>query len=403
MPTHDTRTLARKLVDASDEQVVDVVRLVDAMPARGPAADALINPLRPRLARLRPSRPLNFTRVLFTPLTGAIVSGPHWKGGAFAIPRPALAPLARLVMARVGGVAAGSDQLQGLTSESDEARLIEVGSALWACAAEVLADASAPAEWRDEAGFSDSMFAPLARGIAAVLRQAALLRQLPGLGRPQQERAIQTIIAGTAEREPDAIGLLSAVLLARVPAYGAHVLAELARPQQRQAASAPRNSVDDLIERTVEELSGRLDASPHSTNVVHQAQSIAELATLLDAMESSARRPEIRLRVQQVRRDSDAACRAQFMSGLTSGLSDRFAELPADTADAVFSGLEQAARDLRHLERAGRRLGGGASYDAGLKATAATLAQSSDQKLVDRVRLAEILVGTDQALELLKC
>jgi len=49
------RDLQRSLLDAGDAQISRIVAMVDALPERG-SADALIAPLRPRLARLHPRR-----------------------------------------------------------------------------------------------------------------------------------------------------------------------------------------------------------------------------------------------------------------------------------------------------------------------------------------------------------
>src|SRR3954447_4825225 len=58
------RALIRGLADAGDAQLVRTVALLDSMPNRG-AADALLDPVRKRLAGLHPRRPLNFCRLLF--------------------------------------------------------------------------------------------------------------------------------------------------------------------------------------------------------------------------------------------------------------------------------------------------------------------------------------------------
>ena len=54
----EIRSLNRHLVSAQDVKILKVVAMVDALPARGDA-DSLIAPLRPRLAQLRPRRPLS--------------------------------------------------------------------------------------------------------------------------------------------------------------------------------------------------------------------------------------------------------------------------------------------------------------------------------------------------------
>ena len=53
----EIRALNRHLVSAQDAKILKVVAMVDALPQRG-EADNLIEPLRARLAQLRPGRPL---------------------------------------------------------------------------------------------------------------------------------------------------------------------------------------------------------------------------------------------------------------------------------------------------------------------------------------------------------
>ena len=74
------REASRGLVEARDDQVAQIVAMVDAMPDRG-AADHLIAPLRARLARTRPPRPLRFARLLFLPLDPLLASS-VWRGVA---------------------------------------------------------------------------------------------------------------------------------------------------------------------------------------------------------------------------------------------------------------------------------------------------------------------------------
>ena len=64
--------------------------------------------------------------------------------------------------------------------------------------------------------------------------------------------------------------------------------------------------------------------------------------------------------------------------------------------------MESAARDLRRLGRIGRRLGQPAAYDALLSQIAKTVGGLSAPGLtrMDRLRLAELLVGAEAALRL---
>jgi len=93
----EIRKLQQSLFGAEDEQIKRVVAIVDALAERG-AADRLIAPLRPRLAQLRPARPLRFCRLLFLPLDPLIVPAPKWRPMSLTIPRTVLEPLAVSVL-----------------------------------------------------------------------------------------------------------------------------------------------------------------------------------------------------------------------------------------------------------------------------------------------------------------
>jgi hypothetical protein len=82
-----------------------VLALIDDLSERG-EADALIAPLRGRLAGLRPRRKLGLTRLLFTPLNPIIVDAANWSAAALSIPRTALAPLGGQVRQGLGPAAA---------------------------------------------------------------------------------------------------------------------------------------------------------------------------------------------------------------------------------------------------------------------------------------------------------
>src|SRR5580698_2227106 len=95
------REAARRLADARDAQIMQVVAMVDAMPNRG-SADQLIAPLRDRLTRLRPPRPLRFARLLFLPLDPLIVPPARWRLEHPTIPRSVIPLLAAAVETAMG-------------------------------------------------------------------------------------------------------------------------------------------------------------------------------------------------------------------------------------------------------------------------------------------------------------
>lgn len=128
----------RGLERARDDQVLKIVRLIDALPRRA-ALDALLGPLRPRLAELRPPRPLTLPRLLFRPLDPLIVNDREWREGEGTLPRGALVPLARLVEAGLdpGQLATLRAALQN--HHFNETSVVEaIGRRLWPLAAPLL-------------------------------------------------------------------------------------------------------------------------------------------------------------------------------------------------------------------------------------------------------------------------
>jgi hypothetical protein len=63
--------------------------------------------------------------------------------------------------------------------------------------------------------------------------------------------------------------------------------------------------------------------------------------------------------------------------------------------------MEAAARHLRRVDAVGRHLGNAAFYDRALRQTTERLVAAVGLGEIDRLRLAEILLGPDAALALL--
>ena len=109
------RALQTTLAKARSEQIAQVVAAIDAMPTRG-VADDIISPLRPRLALLRPSRPLRWSRLLFMPLDPLIVPTARWQPGEPTIPRACLRLFGAMVRDGMGSDAdAIASEIEGHT------------------------------------------------------------------------------------------------------------------------------------------------------------------------------------------------------------------------------------------------------------------------------------------------
>lgn len=128
----ELRELARAATEASDSQLMKLVCTLDAMPRRG-NADTLLDPVRTRLRRLQPPRPVNLPRLLFLPLDALVVPSRDWRPDRGQVPRTAIRPLAAAVAAANPGLA-DEVRLAGHTLERLE-RVGPLGDRLWLAAA----------------------------------------------------------------------------------------------------------------------------------------------------------------------------------------------------------------------------------------------------------------------------
>lgn len=405
-PGPDLRPLHDSLNGASDTQLRRVVALVEEMTRRG-AADALIAPLRHRLARLRPSRRPRLGRLLFLPLDPLIVAPPMWRPGDPTIPRPALGPLTHTVRLALGPIAKDIDALIAGGSSDDPAMIEEAGALLWPRAADILVTAEQPAGWA-ELGLNARSYREIATGTAAVLARHALLesvvrncRSNPGSA---AETLIEPIIATLAEEDAAGQVFVIGVLLARLPYPGAllTVLERSARgsPSLRQASDRATLAVLDRLD-TRHGVEARINETP----LADAQREIPRIAALVSELEGRAGDPKTRSRLRALHQRLDMACRARFADCVTV---EFLAPLRAmsDTIDPTAQRLlESTARQLRGLEAAMRPIGGAAIYDTlmGQAASAVAAIGGGDPSSVVRAaRLVEILEGPDAAMSVLE-
>lgn len=383
------------LRNASDEQLVRVVGLLDGLEARG-SADALIAPLRDRVAQLQPARPLSFGRLLFTPVEPLLLPAPEWTRGALGVPRTALAPLAAQVRASLGERTTEIDaHIAG--GRCDDADLVlSAGTRLWPAAAATLDRASAPAGWGEATGLGAADHAAIARTIACVLAEAVWIHTsmracAEGVG-PSAEDVLARLTAAVSGRHPDAEEPLLAVVLARFP--GATGLIAPAAVRTTRSAQPIEAAVGFLLDR--------LEALPLSgAGAIETETAVQQAADLLDGLEAPGpgQRPSGKPRIERLRRVLDERCRARFADELAHHV---LAPLAQGAAQGQIEALEETARRLRRLELAGRRLGGGEHYDRIVRAAVRDIGASMPGSLVERARLVEILAGPDAALALLQ-
>jgi len=393
----EIKALNRHLVSAQDAKILKVVAMVDALPNRG-EADTLIAPLRARLAQLRPGRPLAVGRLLFMPLDPVLVPAAGWQRGGLTVPRTALPCLIRQVsaldpalVAEVGAQVAGAHT-------GDLALTLRVGPRLWAGAAELLAAAPPPADWGEATGLQAADYAALRRIVVSVLHQApAIARQVP---RPTPDKGAIAELLTEAAADPETMPVLISVMMHWIPNAATMILA------LTSAHSAPTGLPGrTATERAVEHVLDTIEAEPGVTpdggaGLTRLRRTVAMLEELA---EGSADRPARSARIAATRARIDASCRTRFESSLQERvIVPLAAALPQETAAS--EALEDAARELRRFEQVARRINNSDAYDRMLRATMPLVAPrpgDDPQARVDRLRLAEILLGPEQAMQML--
>ncbi len=397
-------TLSRGVASASEPQIRRIVATVNSMAARG-AADDLIAPLRHRLVGLRPARPLRFARLTFFPLDPVIVPAARWKSNPCTVPRTAIAPMARLVEQALGPkVSAIKSAISELKAEPGDL-VTALGASLWPEAGAILARAKIP-DARKDTGLSDQAYHSLARRIGAVLSAAPALDTIcaeTAQGRlPPDVSAIKAMVDTAAGLAPDALPMLAALLMMRLP-QAVPLLYEIdSGSAAASIKAATQQAADVLLDQF--QIGEGANAAVAASPLTEAGATAGRIAALLKELDRDDATPERHNQLRTLRQKLDSDCKARFEAGLSTELLSTLRRLP-DQPDAVdIKRLETMARNLRMLESEGRTLGSGATYDR-LLAQAADAVQaepnSSGMTLADRLRLVEILAGSGAAMALL--
>lgn len=387
----EARALARALAEAPERRIAKAVALVDQLPERG-AADALIAPLRGRLAELGIGRRINFGRLLFLPLDPVIVEAKSWRPGTAAIPRSGLPVLIAAARAALG---AEADAIAAALRDSPEASAMALGPRLWSLAGPPLRALAAtpPAGW-SETGLPADALGPIARGVGAVL--AAWPALCPLAAREGPSRTLADALRTAAADGPEAWALVVTVAIARGadPVPVATLAADLAGnggPALHQALGQALDAATAALEREAR-------APP-----AQAAGTVRRAGRLLGAMIDRAG-PSQRAALIAFAGRLDTSCRARVAAECTSTVLAPLDQLDEGSIDAALPALERAARGLRDLEHEARRLGGASTYDALFRDAAARvrdLPAAHPLTRMDRVRMVEILDGPEAALRLL--
>jgi hypothetical protein len=394
----ETRQLVYALAGASDMALTSVVEILDRLPDRL-EADRILDAARPRLRQLRPPRSLQFTRLLFLPLDGAIVDNKEWRRGEARLPRTALSAIAEALRIAMAGEAERLEESFTGKNFQDFSAVDRAGRALWTAAVGHAPHLQPGPRW-DNTGLRDEDFKALVGMAAKVWRHASGLWtviKMAGWGPP--EEAVRAALAPLAQEDNDAftIGLATIMQKATSPGLVAAASAGLS-PRAPAICDA---AVDDWLA---------------NARVALPAEGLATAASLAESFGYAFRdlenapltsNPQRGEKLVQLRQEAAETCRLAYEEGLDAEILRTLPLLCSAATSEQISALEGHARALRRIELVGRRYGIDHGYEGAARRIGAAI---NDAKLkleptgmtrLDLARLTEILLGSEAALEVL--
>lgn len=196
------------------------------------------------------------------------------------------------------------------------------------------------------------------------------------------------------------MGVLISALLHWLPGAATQVLdftSAHAAPTGLPGRTATERAVEHVLDTIEAEQSDPSEGPPSLGRLRQVVEMLDELAA------GSSDRPTRSARIAATRGRVDNACRQRFQNQLKGQVVERLAAGLPSSPEEMHT-LETAARDLRRFETVARRINNSDHYDRMLRSTMTLLAPRTEgggQDRVDRLRLAEILLGPEKALQML--
>lgn len=395
----EVRQLRSQLANAQDAKIHRILELIDGL-AKRDEADAVIAPLRQRLAKLKPRRKVNFARLLFMPFSPLIVPPSDWTRESSNIPRTALGTLARYIQLNQPEAAGSGPTVAADVFSDDLTSLLRAGERVWPAAAEFLRSLPAiPADWSKETGLQDRDFTAISTSLQVLFPLAAPLIQIAVNARTGIDAEPERLLAmldATAPSGARITAMFIAMCLSWLPRPGVFIKIadQFANAKEHAAVAATADSAVELV------LSGIERSSTFKADLASAADEMRRVAVLLDDLTiNSPNKPGRRTRVEKVRQSVDTVCRENFATEIGSRLIDPCATI-ATADEGAIEGFENTARTLRRYEAVARRFGGAEFYDQQILGAAQSLTPRRDETAmarVSRIRLIEILRGSDAA------
>lgn len=391
--------LTANLNAASDENLLRIVAMIDRLPDRS-KLDGLLADVRPRLAQLRPPRPVTLTRLLFLPLSGALIDKADWRRDAATIPRTALHLIAQAIGELLGETWQSMAKALRTAVFSDIAIVENYGHPLWEGAARA-ADRLSPGTRWTEAGFEPEDFRVMLGLASGVWRHAGAIWNILRLGdAPISVDALREALAGPASESLEVYSAAFKTLLRNISNPSA--LAVLA------SGAMPPGTSEIVIEGLEAWINETLPLLP--SYETHQATERAEeLGKTIEALGLTPffQIPRRKRQLSAFFWRLEEHCRVMLFEILDDEILPALSSSEDPYSDAAFAQLERQARIARRLEILGRHFGNDPSYDENqqrlIRAFVTARKDMSGLAItsVDLLRLGEILLGREKARSLL--
>jgi len=411
--------LAGLFAETSDKKLLATVALIDRLPRRG-SIDDLLAPVRPRLKRLKPPRPMTLRRLLTVPLEELLVPAVDWRPGSLRLSRDLLAVIHGMVLDKLPAeLRQATEQAVAGRAMDETAFLQRTGASLWPEAAKALQAAlEAAPDKGDGKGRNRRQQLEIAAGLLAIGEPLGRVFAALPIKPVRYLAEDQYPLIGQLMKELERMG-------GRALALGSEALGQrlgdsatlLQVLQKTGDASASRLAVaTDAARRVV----GELDASADQLRRAGRqpaaalAADVVRLVDTIGALEAAPTDlPIDRGNLKQVRLKAAKAIEGHLQNVVNGEVLDGFRTLCGTTAsDAAVAAVESAARAARQLGAAGRQLGlkgqvdlvvkaAFADYRKALTQPAAGPDASGEEQVMDQLRIVEIVFGADAAAELL--
>lgn len=405
--------IATSLRNAPEGRLRAVIAAIDRHPRRAEVED-LVELVRPRIAGLHIPRPLTPQRALVVPFEGLLAAGDGVPRDGLRMPRAVLSPLFALVRERIDPAAwAEAERLAEGRRADDTPAVMAVGRRLWPGAVEVL-----EAFHDDPRGIGRALAAaghdahllgnclgsilPLMR-LGEAMAAALLPRNGVALDPTLPTAPHRALLLGCVQRDPGLFRLIAAAMLFRseFPESVTRIIRDI-------AAKLDRPAVFGVVAEVADALKADLEAPVTGPGVAaeRRGQAAMRLVTIVSILEGMPRFDALAIEAGRI-------LGGQFTTTVRDSVIAPLAALAregAAEADAVRA-LETAAHAAKRIEAAGRLAGATSAFKEALAAArqpvsvlmrAAAQGSAGGIGRAEIARLAEILLGSDEAMAMLE-